>query len=100
MTIINGFIISCFISFLLDLYGVKEAPVNIVYNRTMPSMLEEKAQALKDVSFISDYTKLELIGLDPEVEKERKAAEQPVFEPVEPENDLTDNTDDDTMSEE
>ena len=88
------------ISFLLNLYGVKEAPVKIVYNRTMPSMLEEKAQALKDVSFISDYTKLELIGLDPEVEKERKAAEQPVFEPVEPENDLTDNNDDDTMSEE
>ena len=61
---------------VLKIKGIKVGDeVKVIFNRTLPSDVEEKAAALQNVTWISDQTKCELTGLDWETEKERKTEE-------------------------
>jgi len=55
---------------LLEATGQPTGAVKIVFNRTTPDDFEAKAAALNLIAFISDKTKLKLVGLDPEEELE------------------------------
>jgi SPP1 family phage portal protein len=62
------------IELINDLMAIKSMPigeVEIKFNRTLPDMMIEKMQGLKDVPFLSDQTKRELVGIDEEQEKKR-----------------------------
>ncbi len=67
--------------------NVKTGEVNIIYNRTVPSEIEDKLTALNGITFISDRTKLELSGIDYEQEKKRIDEE---FDGIEVEDDSVD----------
>jgi SPP1 family phage portal protein len=45
--------------------------VEVVFNRTIPDDFEDKAPVLNQLTFLSDQTKLERLGIDPEVELSR-----------------------------
>lgn len=59
---------------ITDLMAIMSMPVGeieIKFNRTLPDMMFEKMQSLKDIPFISDQTKRELSGIDEDQEKKR-----------------------------
>ncbi len=65
---------------------VKPDKVTITFNRTIPSDRDELINTLKGVDFLSTETKIEMLGLDVEREKERLENEAPsisldAFEP-------------------
>ena len=51
--------------------GIEVGEVDIIYNRTLPSDFEDLAIVLKDITFLSDETKIELLSMDVEKEKLR-----------------------------
>jgi SPP1 family phage portal protein len=56
---------------LMAIVGLPVGDVDIVYNRTIPDDFEDKATVLNGLTFISDETKIERLGLDKEKEIER-----------------------------
>ena len=48
-----------------------DGDIEVVFNRTEPGAFEELAPVLNGLTFISDDTKLEMLGLDVDKEKER-----------------------------
>lgn len=59
---------------ITDIMAIKSKPIGeieIKFNRTLPDMMIDKMQGLKDVPFISDQTKRELSGVDEEQEQKR-----------------------------
>ena len=59
------------ISELMGIMSLNVDDIAIKYNRTLPNMMIDTAQALKDVPFIDDETKRELCGLDNDMIKKR-----------------------------
>ena len=65
------------IDFLIQLKGLSEiGELEIIYNRSTPDDKEDKMEALKNVDWLSKQTKVELMGLDWDVEKVRLEEEQ------------------------
>ena len=65
------------IDFLIQLKGLSEiGELEIIYNRSTPDDKEDKMEALKNVDWLSKQTKVELMGLDWDVEKQRLEEEQ------------------------
>jgi len=56
---------------LMQSKGIEVGEVDIIYNRTLPSDFEDLAIVLKDITFLSDETKIELLSMDVEKEKLR-----------------------------
>jgi SPP1 family phage portal protein len=66
------------ISLINEILSIKQTPaesVEIVFNRTTPSDIEDKILALTQATFLSDRTKIEEAGFDYEEEKERMKEE-------------------------
>ena len=60
------------IDFLMDLKSVSEiGNLTITFNRSTPDDKEDKMNALKNVDWLSKQTKVEFMGLDWDVEKQR-----------------------------
>ncbi len=67
------------IRIITDLMNIKNMEADkckIIYNRTLPNDVEDKAAILNNVTFIDDQTKIELCGLDWSTIKERMDAQQ------------------------
>lgn len=68
----------------LSTVGIPEGEIEIIFNRTQPNDFEDKAPVLNSLTFISDGTKLEMLGLDAEREleklKEQKEANVEMFD--------------------
>ncbi len=60
---------------ILGIKNIKSDPVEIFFNRTTPSDMEDKIEALVKATFLSDRTKIEEAGFDYENELERLEAE-------------------------
>ena len=74
------------IQFLLNAKGISTSePVKIIFNRTLPSDVEDKAQILSGVDFLSKQTKIELCGLSYSEESQRLENEKPETIPITPE---------------
>lgn len=56
--------------------------VEVVFNRVLPSDIEDKLQPLAGAPYLSDQTKIELLGLDWAREKERLEAQAAEFEEI------------------
>lgn len=59
------------INFLMILLGYPVGVADVVFERTMPNDQDERILAVNPATFISDTTKQEYCGFDPEIEKER-----------------------------
>jgi SPP1 family phage portal protein len=59
------------INTLLQAKGIKPGELNIEFIRTTPDDFEDKAPVLSGIPYLSDLTKLEMLGLDAQKEIER-----------------------------
>ena len=64
------------ITSLMSINGGSEGEIEIIFNRTIPSEFIEMSAALNSITFISDETKLEKLGMDAEKEAERLAKQK------------------------
>ena len=65
---------------IMNIKSIETDSIKIIYNKSLPSDLEDKAGALNLITFMSDKTKQELCGLDPVIEAERLDEQRGSFE--------------------
>lgn len=64
------------LSEVLKMSETDQGKIKVVFNRTLPSDIEEKITAMTNAAFLTDETKFELIGLDWKKELERREAQK------------------------